>query len=416
MTRDAVNHFIDKWCLAAERSLSSSEQVAARKGAEAAHDLKQRLDHSRPIQRLVETPLLATILCIVHRFLGHRIPEHRVTLYERCTDALLYEWDRSKFSHAALVGELDALSKRQLLSVLACEMHEQKQSEVPETEVLTHFERALPDLGHEASDAKQMVEDIRDRSGLLVERRPGFFAFSHLVFQEYLTALAFTPPSYKTLTNRYADPWWHEVIVLAAGIPGADAGHLATGLLRKRGAAATFLAAQCLETAVQMSLDVREKITKRLAEFVPPKTRDDVVSLILLGVVAAPALVKALGEKLKEEEMYNTLLVLGNIDYEPTIGVLARFATDSDHRDYPTTEQSAALGLLAYKARSSKLAKATLVESLDKAVKRWPKDFSDAFVDRLKKGSEPPDNPQVQREIYKELLDAIPADAKKDSH
>jgi hypothetical protein len=58
---------------------------------------------------------LVTILCVVHRFLGHRIPEHRVTLYEKCADALLYEWDRSKFGYAALVGELDALAKRKLL-------------------------------------------------------------------------------------------------------------------------------------------------------------------------------------------------------------------------------------------------------------------------------------------------------------
>ena len=58
------------------------------------------------------------------------------------------------------------------------------------------FEQALPDLGHKASNAKQLVEEIRDRSGMLVERRPGFFAFSHLVFQDYLTVLAFSPQTY----------------------------------------------------------------------------------------------------------------------------------------------------------------------------------------------------------------------------
>ena len=58
-------------------------------------------DHVSAAERLVETPLLATMLCVVHRFLVHCIPEHRVTLYAKCTDALLYEWDRSKFGHAA---------------------------------------------------------------------------------------------------------------------------------------------------------------------------------------------------------------------------------------------------------------------------------------------------------------------------
>ncbi len=415
MTRDEVNHFIDKWCSAAERSLSSSEQVALRKGAEAANDLKQRLDHSRSIQRLVETPLLATILCVVHRFLGHRIPEHRVTLYEKCTDALLYEWDRSKFRHVALVGELDSLAKRKLLSVLACEMHEQKQSEVPESEVLLHFERTLPDLGHEGHNAKQMLEEIRDRSGLLFERRPGFFAFSHLVFQEYLTALTFTAPSYKTLTDRYTDPWWHEVIVLAAGTPGADAGHLVNALLRKRGPAATFLAAQCLETAVQMPLNMREKITRRLAKFVPPKTESDAENLIELGVVAAPALIKALSKRLNEEEMRYTLDALAVIDYEPTIGALARYATDSNDNYFPIDWKYSVLVVLGFKAQSSELAKANLITSMDKVIKIWSKDDFDEFIDRLKKHDTTLTS-KAGREAFKEILNAIPAEAKTDSH
>jgi len=141
MARDEVDNFIGRWCLAAELSVSNDSQTAERRAQEAATDLKQRLDRSRPIQRLVETPLLATILCVVHRFLGPRIPEHRVALHEKCTDALLYEWDRSKFGHAALVGELDALAKRKLLSGLARQMHDGKQAEVPEVEVLGHFKQ-----------------------------------------------------------------------------------------------------------------------------------------------------------------------------------------------------------------------------------------------------------------------------------
>jgi hypothetical protein len=82
----------------------------------------------------VETPSLATILCVVHRFLGHRIPDHRVTLYKECTDALLYGWDRSKFGHAAVAGVLDALAERKLLSGLARQRHDGKQAEVPEVD------------------------------------------------------------------------------------------------------------------------------------------------------------------------------------------------------------------------------------------------------------------------------------------
>ena len=344
MTREEVDIFIGKWCLAAELSVRRDTKTAERKGQESADDLKQRLERSRPIQRLAETPLLATILCIVHRFLGQRIPEQRVTLYEKCTDALLYEWDRSKFNQTALIGEMDALAKRRLLRGLARKMHEQKHAEVPEAEVLDHFIEELPHLGQSAEHAEQILTEIRDRGGVFIERRPGFFAFSHLVFQEYLTALTFFPQDYKELVAYYEDAWWHEVIVLAAGTQGADAGRLTRALLKKKEPIAVFLAAQCIETAVQIPLNIREQIERQIAKFVPPKTSEDRSRLVGLGVIAAPTLIKALEDDplLKDkasldkltpeqidtirEDRSSLLAVLAMIDYEPTIGILSRFA------------------------------------------------------------------------------------------
>jgi NACHT domain len=406
MTRDDVESFIDKWCLAAELSVSSDVQTAERRAQEGALDLKQRLEGSRPIQRLVETPLLATILCVVHRFLGHRIPEHRVTLYEKCTDALLYEWDRSKFGNAALVGKLDALAKRKLLSGLARRMHDRKQAEVPAVEVLRHFKQALPDLGQEASGATQIIEEIRDRSGVLVERRPGFFAFSHMMFQEYLTALTFVPQTYKELVNHYEDSWWHEVIVLGAGIPGADAGRLARELLKKRGPAAILLAAQCLETAVEMPLKVREEIERRLATLIPPKTDDDTKKLGLLGTIAAPALTKALDEELEPDEVQRILTVLLLSDYEPAISAIARFATDSDRGDSMVAHQAFAMLILALKARSSRLAKATFLASVPKLSPMQ----ATLLATMLAAGAS---GKNSERAVFQELLATLPDEAKK---
>ena len=406
MTRDEVDSFIDKWCLGAELSVSSDVQMAERRAQEAATDLKQRLERSRPIQRLVETPLLATILCVVHRFLGHRIPEHRVTLYEKCTDALLYEWDRSKFGHAALVGEFDALAKRKMLSGLARKMHDRKQAEVPEVEILGHFKQALPDLGQKASGATQIVEEIRDRSGVLVERRPGFFAFSHMVFQEYLTALTFVPQTYKELVNHYEDSWWHEVIVLTAGTPGADAGRLASELLKQRGPAAIFLAAQCLETAVEMPLKVREEIERRLATLIPPKTGDDAKKLGLLGTIAAPALTKALGEDLDPDEVRRILSVLISSNYEPAISAIARFATDSERGDSMFSSQVVAMFLLAIKARTSPLAKATFIA----AVPKVPPEQAHVLAHTL---IGPASGKNSGSAVFQELLATLPAEAKK---
>lgn len=405
LTREEVELFIDKWCLAAEQSVSLDTQVAERNAHAAAKNLKHWLDQSRRIQRLAETPLLATILCIVHRFFGQRIPEHRVTLYGICTDVLLYEWDHSKLSPNAFVGKLDTPEKRHLLSDLARQMHEQEQVEVAEAEVQTHFERTLPSLRDEVKDARQIIEEIRNRGGVLVERRPGFFAFSHLVFQEYLTALSFSVSNYKELADHYTDPWWHEVIVLAAGAPGADAGRLVKGLLRKKGEVATLIAAQCLETAVQMPLDVREKIEHRLNQLVPPKTEDEAMRLVSLGIIAAPALIQSLDRTRQAAEALCTLYALAQIDYEPAINAIGRFVIDHTHRDTIENWQATAMITLAFKAQSSKLAKTTFVAAIPSLL---PEQAS-ALATVLRGGSKNPKLTNENRKLFSELLETLSA-------
>jgi predicted NACHT family NTPase len=124
LTDSEVDQFIDGWRLAAERSAQPNSSEARKQAIAAAADLKSRIARSRPVQRIAVNPLLSTILCVVHRFLGRTIPEHSVTLYQKCTEALFYEWDRAKFPKDAAVGNLDANQKRVLLGGIACAFHE----------------------------------------------------------------------------------------------------------------------------------------------------------------------------------------------------------------------------------------------------------------------------------------------------
>jgi hypothetical protein len=334
LTPQEVDAFIDKWCLAAETSVRKDASEAEREARVAADDLKSRISRSRPVQRIAVNPLLTTILCVVHRFLGRSIPEHRVTLYEKCTDALLYEWDRAKFSEGAAVGGLDAPQKRMLLRGVARSLHDRHEAEIPEEEVVRHFAKVLPKLGKPESDARRIVHEIRDRSGLLVERRPGYFGFSHLTFQEYLTALDYVYSKHcQHLVDRWKDPWWHEVIPLAAGVQGSDPRRIARGLLAKRSDLATILAAQCLETAIDMPLSVRQQIEKALEKLVPPRDLGDMTRLEGLGVIVAPLLLKVL-PKADTDGRALTLLILQQIEYDPAIPVIARCVSDSSPSRY----------------------------------------------------------------------------------
>lgn len=330
LAREEVDEFIDKWCLAAEISLRKGRSEAERVAGKSAGDLKSRLTASYSVQRIAVNPLLVTILCVVHRFLGRTIPEHRVTLYEKCTDALLYEWDRAKFEEGAAIGLLDAQSKRRLLMGVASRVHEEHAAEISEEEVVQHFATILPDLGRPKADAKKIVAEIRDRSGLLVERRPGFFAFSHLTFQEYLCALDYaTHKRFDELVRHHHNPWWHEVIILAAGTQTGSGGAISRRLLRKKDDTALALAAQCLETEADMPISARKEIERWLEKFIPPRRYEDVERIAKLGVVAAPLLTKLLHSDLAAKELSWVLESLDRINYEPAIPQLARLTSDS---------------------------------------------------------------------------------------
>ncbi|WP_437973653.1 NACHT domain-containing protein [Sorangium sp. So ce295] len=338
MTRDEVAVFIDRWCLAAELSLNKPRGQAEIDARAAADDLKERVRASRAIEKLAQTPLLCSVICVVHRFLGQRIPERRVALYEAITNVLLYEWDRAKFADGAAIGKLDAHAKRALLARLALSMHRARVAELPAEEVVKRLAAHLPDLGRPEEEAEAIVADIRDRNGVLVERAPGSFAFSHLTFQEYLAAMELVNAhAYDQLLRNYKNKWWHEVIVLSAGFPGAHADRIIRGLLDKDGegvAEGTMLAAQCAETAIEVRQALRKEIEKRVARLVPPASPKEFRTLYLLGEVAGPVLLRSL-DKASTEEKASIIRVLAFIRYEPATRAILKFLKDPSQTKHP---------------------------------------------------------------------------------
>ena len=322
-----VDQFVDSWCLAAESSVQTSASVAKRIAATAAADLKRRVVRNRSVRRLMANPLLSNIVCTVHRFLGQKIPEHRAGLYEKCLDALLYEWDRSKFDDDALIGKLDAVEKRKLLSGLAWRMHERHDAEVSEEEVRRHFEETLPKLGHPAREASEVVKNIKERTGVLVEGKPGVFGFSHLTFQEYLAAKdAVEQERLTELVANYQDPWWHETIVLAAGLAGSHANTIVSQVLARKGVKAVLVAAACLETALEIDVELREEVEANL-EVLLRNVRVNFSSLQEVAELAAPAMLRLLPSADGADVPF-IMNILAGAEYEPAIPQLGRMIAD----------------------------------------------------------------------------------------
>jgi len=229
----AVERFVRHWSLAVEVALAGRRSRTIERQAQTqAEGLLAAIRANERVRELAVNPLLLTVIALVHRYRA-QLPERRAELYEECVEVLLGYWDEAKgLRETGLPGlKLDAGDKRSLLEPVALWMHERQLREV-DREMLLRQLRALfeplsvegPALsgveGREAGKrAEAFVAVVGARSGLLQERGLGVYSFSHLTFQEYLTARAVAGREdyIEYALARAGDAWWREVLLLAAG-------------------------------------------------------------------------------------------------------------------------------------------------------------------------------------------------------
>jgi len=189
--------------------------------------LYQTIMGEERIKSLASNPLMLTIIALVHR-IEAELPHERVKLYDKCVTTLVETWDKVRGMKTAL--------RRRLLEKLAYSMHSQPGEKGRTREVregtlrlqLAHFLQSDPKNKMDEDEIQKEVENfitlVKTRSGLLVERGEGVYTFSHLTFQEYLTACDIekrlahsTDALWNEIQPRLHDAHWREVIMLLLG-------------------------------------------------------------------------------------------------------------------------------------------------------------------------------------------------------
>jgi len=169
------------------------------------------------IRALVRVPLLATVTILVYKR-TRRIPASRARLYLTFTNMLCGGWDLAKGIVRPSCFDLD--SKMHVLSSLASELHSARLRSFTQTRFRNVARRVLSRLRSSDPDAL-LVEVLRDG---LVTRTGSHLHFSHLTFQEFLTAkeMLGDPGSLqiaRTLTMYLqGEDWWQEVLSFAIGL------------------------------------------------------------------------------------------------------------------------------------------------------------------------------------------------------
>ncbi len=219
-----IRTLLTRWCELYELQREGTEAARAR-GRENGEALAAQVLTSPPVRELASSPLLATVVAIIHRA-GVRLPDRRVELYEHALKILVERWNRVRSRNGGDTTPLRLTDAIRLLGPVALEIINREREGAIDEEALEGMLRRSLAAGNirGLSDAAAAIDLFRDSLGLLVERAPGVYGFLHQTFVEFLAAheLLRTDkllPLVKSPRHAY-DPKWHEVILLGAGILG----------------------------------------------------------------------------------------------------------------------------------------------------------------------------------------------------
>ncbi len=171
---------------------------------------------------LIDTPLLVTMVVSV-KYSRRELPRERAKLYDACVDVILNsEYTGREDDAGARQGVVSAggppSKQREWLSYLAFQMHQggQAGASLDDNGVRRILTPVFEQRG-ETALLEPFLAAAGHRGGLF-EERGGRYQFTHLTFQEYLTAqfLAqhWTPDF---LTRVVTAEWWREALLLTVG-------------------------------------------------------------------------------------------------------------------------------------------------------------------------------------------------------
>jgi hypothetical protein len=183
------------------------------------NSLYEQLRSAPALSYLMRTPLLATLIILVFRQTG-RLPENKTRLYEIFVGLLSGGWDIAK--GVLRKSEFGQHMKVLVLQSIAAGLHEKRRKEFLDIDIKETMETSL------LKRIVQNWENLRDEliEDGLITRSGDNLQFSHLSFQEFLTARDFIgDPQPLRIANALdsiliGDNWWKEAWSFYVGLSG----------------------------------------------------------------------------------------------------------------------------------------------------------------------------------------------------
>src|SRR5919199_364088 len=215
-----IEIFANKWFVAEGKNDKQAGEARAKEFIE-----KLGLPEHKRIRDLAVTPILLNLTCLIFKNNLGEFPKNRSELYQRGINILLEEWDAERgIERDEVYGKLDLEGRKALLTHVAKVSFEEnryffKQEEIEE--YIADYLRTLPNAQTDSlqRDIRAVLKSIEVQHGLLIERAPEIYSFSHLTFQEYFTAKWFCDRAdWYGLSKHVREKRWREVFILVVEI------------------------------------------------------------------------------------------------------------------------------------------------------------------------------------------------------
>ncbi|MGE0087820.1 MAG: NACHT domain-containing NTPase [Desulfococcaceae bacterium] len=221
-SREQTENFVSAWYGELQKRGRFSEKEAGERAERLKYDATERRD----LAGLAERPLLLTVMALLQTFRG-QLPDDRVELYQWTVDLLMRRWESRIAGEKGIIEILNIPDLRMTdleagLYDVAYNAHagygEEDTADIREADLR---QRLAPYLNDDWNKAGDFVCYVRERTGLLIRRKPDSYTFPHRTFQEFMAACHLTgmddyPGESAGLIQEDRDKW-RIVFILAAG-------------------------------------------------------------------------------------------------------------------------------------------------------------------------------------------------------